>query len=68
LRKFSPEVGGEAVNDLSSPALFSLAGQDVAANAPIQQDEFQVNGQGGAELGGPHSLLEGFEKDVVVVR
>jgi hypothetical protein len=68
LRKFSPEVGGEAVNDLGSPTMFFLAGQDVTANAPIQQDEFPVNRQGGAELGGPHAFFEALEKNVVVVR
>jgi len=52
------EVGGELVDDPGAPALLPLAEEDFAPEVPVEQDEFAVHREGGAEL---RRLDAGFE-------
>ena len=49
VRERDAQIGGEAADDLATPALFSLSFQDVAANAPVEANEFTVDGEGGTQ-------------------
>ena len=52
---------------LVSPALVILAGEDVAADLPVEEDHLAVDGQRGAELGRADALLEQREKLMVAL-
>jgi hypothetical protein len=60
--KLGAEILGKPVNHLRSPAFGLLPVQDVAANRPVQQNEFPVDGKRGAHLGGADALLDVFER------
>ena len=38
------QVLGQPINDLGAPTLLFLAGQDVAPDAPVEQDQLAVGG------------------------
>ena len=59
LRGVTSEVSRQPVNDAGTPPLCRLASEDVAADAPIQQDQLLVDSDGGAELG---SLTQRYVK------
>jgi hypothetical protein len=52
------QVFGKLVNNFGTPALCLLPLQNVAADVPVQQNQFAVDGQRGALLGGLDALLE----------
>ena len=45
-----------------------LAGQDVAADLPVEQDQLAVDGQGGPDLGGADALLQVGQEGGVAAR
>ena len=50
LGKSGAQVTGKAVDDFGSPALLSLAGEDVVAELPVESDEFAIDRERGAWL------------------
>lgn len=60
------EIAGEPVDDLGAPAGLALAGEDIAADLPVEQNQFAVGRQGRAHLCVLDALLEGAKKVVVV--
>ena len=44
------QVGGQAVDDLGPQPSSLLPAEDVAADLPVQQDEFAVDREGGPDL------------------
>lgn len=58
IRKFPLQFGGEFVDDGGAPAFVFLFGDDGAADVPVELDEFAVDGEGGADLGGADAVLE----------
>jgi hypothetical protein len=53
---------GETVDDPGSPAFSSLAGQDVAADRPVKQDQLAVDGECSPDLGRTYAALELLEQ------
>lgn len=67
LRERLPEVAGELVDDLGSPAPLLLPQQDVPADAPVEQDELAVDGERGLDARGADAPLELLEELAVAV-
>jgi len=61
-RKLHSQILCEPVNDFGSPTLRLLAGKNIPANRPVQQDQFSINGEAGPKLRRADSLLNCFEE------
>lgn len=46
LGKIAPKIRGEPIDDARAPSFGDLACQDLAADAPVEQDEFLVDSDG----------------------
>jgi hypothetical protein len=66
-RKGSFEIRRQAVDYSGTPLLPLLAFEDLSADLPIKKDQFPVDRQGSAELGGLNSLFQAREKLSVVI-
>jgi len=61
------QVGGEPVDDPGAPALRVLTLQHGVAQAPVQGEQFSVDGPLGAPTGGRDGALEVLEQLAVAV-
>ena len=52
------QVSSEPLDDFGSPPVLLLASQDIAADAPIKQHQFAVDGQCRPDLGCPDAFFE----------
>jgi hypothetical protein len=76
LRGENPVISGKALRRsaasrsmiLDPPAMFSLAGEDISSDAPVQQDQLAVDSKRGSNLGGSDSLLQVLEERLVSFR
>ena len=59
------EVGGEAIDDLSTPAIALLRREDVAADFPVVEDKLSVGGERGLDLGGADALFDARDEPLV---
>lgn len=50
-REITPKVLGESIDGAAAPSLNVLACQDLAADAPVEQNEFSVNSNSCLEAG-----------------
>ncbi len=67
LREVAPKIYGEPIDDAATPPLGVLACQDLAADAPVEQNEFSVNSNSCLEARCSDSLLKlGKESGVTV--
>lgn len=62
------QILSELVNDLCSPALRPLPGQNLLSDPPIEQDQLLIHCRGGADLRCPNTSLEDGQKVLVVLR
>src|SRR6516162_1033064 len=62
------QIGCQPVNDLGSPAVLLLPGEDVSSDAPVQQHKLTVDSERGSNLGGSDSLLQLLQERLVSFR
>lgn len=60
-----PKVGSKSADDVGAPALAILAVEDLAANLPVEENLFAIDGKAGLQPGrtAPVSELSGAGSD-----
>src|SRR5260370_32687794 len=63
-----PKVFRKLVNDLCTPSLILLAGQNLFPNPPVEENEFAVHSKGGPNLCRPDAALHQGQEILVALR